>query len=118
MPRSKRKRTEYHDTKLLCAWLRLHQFCFYHPPNEGLRTVGAWKMLEAMGTSKGMPDMLIFDAPPDYCGCVIELKATDAQKPDPAQQAWLDALSARGWLALSGSLETVIAQLSHYYEIN
>lgn len=110
-------RIEYKKTKMLSAWLELHGLLHYHPPNEGKRTHSFAAQLKAMGWSAGMPDILIFDAPPDYCGCAVELKASEKDRPTPEQRTWLDALGARGWAVFAGTYEQAVPHIANLYEI-
>ncbi len=86
----------------LAAWLVRRGVRFAHPPNEGRRSRRQGALLKSMGMSPGLPDVLIFDAPPGYpdaAGVAIELKRVNGRpsQVSPAQREWLEALELRGW---------------------
>lgn len=102
--------------KILDAWGVL----WAHVPNEAtlaaaLRrapkhvAIRYWQRQRAKGVKKGVPDVLVFDAPPigreiGMCGTAIELKPRrDAKgrgkKPTADQDAWITELRGRGWFA-------------------
>jgi hypothetical protein len=68
-----------------------------------------WQRQRAKGVKKGVPDVLVFDAPPKgrefgMCGTAIELKPRKdgkgrGKKPTADQDAWLTELRGRGWFA-------------------
>lgn len=73
---------------------------FTHPPNGGKRRPTEAIRLAAMGVQAGVPDLLIFTAPPSLPGVrgvAIELKVPHGRL-SVGQQQWLDALSACRWL--------------------
>ena len=59
-------------------------------------------MLSLSGVRRGVPDLLIFDAPPSatYVGAAVELKRIKGGRVTAPQKRWLESLAARGWLAL------------------
>lgn len=81
--------------------LRL-QFCAV--PNGLLTTQKQARMAKASGLEKGVPDLLIFDAPPGYVGVALEMKRIDGRPSDlrPEQRQWMAQLAKRGWLCLVG----------------
>ena len=57
----------------------------------------------AAGLSKGAPDLLVFDSPPNAPGnrgVAIEMKRVGGDKPSPEQRAWHADLQSRGWVVL------------------
>jgi len=65
----------------VCAYLEAHGFC--------------WAFTRA-------GSLLVFDAPPDYCGVYVVSKPT----------GFGARLAERGWLVLYGPPNTVIAQIT------
>jgi len=71
-----------------------------HVPNEGRRDKLYAIELRRRGVKPGVPDVLIFDPPPEcpfYAGMAIEMKTRDGTL-NNNQKAWLDGLSNLGWL--------------------
>jgi hypothetical protein len=66
---------------------------FCHVPNGGWRNPAEAAALKAMGTTPGVPDLLLWAADGRSFG--IELKA-GAGKLSPAQAAWHDTVSSLG----------------------
>lgn len=100
-----------HDTR---QWLDLSRATWCHVPNGagklGRATAGRAR---AKGLKAGVPDILIFDRPKTcphslaHHGCcvesrgiAVELKRKGGYPSDvtPEQQAWLGALTVRGWI--------------------
>jgi hypothetical protein len=72
-----------------------------HVPNGEWRDIKTAKRLKAMGVKRGVPDILIFDAPRSGgIGLALELKTTTGRLSDE-QEVWLDDLEARGWMVKS-----------------
>ena len=75
-------------------------------PNGGKRHRGEAIKLKASGTVAGVPDILIFDAPPNggAVGTALEMKRADRKmgSVSKAQKYWLAQLEERGWLCLVG----------------
>ena len=68
-----------------------------HVPNGGKRPRGEAGKLRAMGTRKGVPDLLIPRRSGRFPGLALELKSS-AGRLTPEQEAWLDAFHSDGWL--------------------
>ncbi len=72
-----------------------------HVPNEGKRDPVYAAELKRRGVKAGVPDVLIFDAPPavpEARGVAIELKRTKGGKTTESQEDWLDGLASRKWV--------------------
>lgn len=92
---------EEDEQRALVKWLILNNILFAHVPNGGHRNPVTGRKLKELGTSKGFPDIVIFDRPPakpEAAGTVIELKRQRGGRVTPEQQVWLEALSSRGWV--------------------
>lgn len=84
-----------------------------HPPNEALQRGGLvyGGIQVALGVKTGVPDVLIFEAPPPWVGVAIELKS-QVGKPSPDQQRWLEALKLRRWrVAVCRGVEDALDEL-------
>lgn len=70
--------------------------------------------LRQQGTKKGVPDVLIFESPPEFPekkGLALELKTKDRKTTDD-QEKWLRDLTKAGWLcAKSFGLEDAFNKL-------
>jgi len=101
-----RNNGESAEQKKLVKWLRLYAFVFYHSPSEMPIRDGAEKAIrwlrhqEAMGWSKGFPDLLIFGR---WKGgefiktdVAIEMKY-GTNKPSREQNAWGRQLHSSLW---------------------
>lgn len=98
-----RHASEEHVQAVACAVLDELGLLWAHPPNEALQRGGMLygALQVGQGVKTGLPDILIFEAPPstpEARGVAIELK-TEIGSPSPDQKRWLAALSARGWVA-------------------
>lgn len=107
--------TEDAEQRTVVQWLQWYNVAFAHVPNGGKRTKAEGGIFKALGVSPGIPDLLIFDAPPiapDYAGTAIELKRQTGGKLSHNQREWLDKLEKRGWLtAVCKGADEAIAQL-------
>ena len=100
-----RNPSELSEQITLVRALRRHGILFCAVPNGGLRTRQGAMRLKASGVERGVPDILIFDSPPnqpDKRGLAIELKRVGAPASSVGlhQQRWLNALDDRGWLVV------------------
>lgn len=93
--------TEEQEHKTLVEWLNVHKILFCHVPNEGDHRVQYRVKQKQLGVASGVPDILIFDPPPesDYVGVAIELKRKKGGRITPAQIEWLENLKERSWVA-------------------
>lgn len=110
--------TEQQEQRVVVEWLHWHGVLFAHPPNGGYRTKAEAGIFKAMGTSSGLPDLLIFDAPPSDIGrrgAAIELKRQRGGRVSEAQSEWLDRLKQRGWAtAVCKGADEAIRQLTEW----
>lgn len=86
-----------------------------HVPNEGKCSAREGGRRKSRGVKAGVPDILIFDAPPQlhsmFVGAAIELK-TQTGTVSPEQSVWLARLAAAGWAtAVCRSEDEAVAQL-------
>lgn len=95
--------SELSEQITLVAKLRKAGILFCAVPN-GLEVANqrAARMGKASGTQAGVPDLLIFDPPPNHpecCGTALEMKRVGGKFSDirPNQREWLAALGCRGW---------------------
>lgn len=78
-----------------------HGFRWCHVPNGGDRDIRVAARLKSHGVKKGVPDVLIFGAPPLHptaAGVAIELKRRHGGVVSDEQKIWLAHLEANGWL--------------------
>lgn len=95
--------TEADEQKTLVDWLRLNRLCFCHVPNEGRHKVQYRRKMAALGLQPGVPDLLIFDRPPEastFVGTAIELKRKVGGKLTDKQREWIKQLRLRHWIAI------------------
>ena len=94
--------TEDVEQIAVADWLRAHKVCFHHANRKGQRKVQHIVKEARLGSSKGFPDLLIFDPPPrklGYVGVAIEMKRVRGSIVAAEQREWLLALGNRGWYA-------------------
>ena len=87
--------------RTVAQWLDMHGILWCHVPNEGLHKPQYRRKMAALGLKPGVPDILIFDLPPEVPearGVAIELKRAKGGRVSKAQREWLDALEGRGWV--------------------
>jgi hypothetical protein len=92
---------EESEQSVVVDWLKLHNICFHHSPNGGVRHITTAMKLKRQGTSAGFPDLIILDPPPAYpgkVGAAIEMKRRKDSHTSSEQLEWLQKLSDRGWL--------------------
>lgn len=92
-----------HQQYPLLRWL-------VHVPNGGKRPRGEAGKLRAMGTRKGVPDLLILRPSGRFHGLAVEVKSRTGRL-TPEQQAWLETLHADGWLT------GIVRSLDEFIEI-
>jgi hypothetical protein len=85
-----------------------------HVPNGGKRNMLEAKRMKSHGVKPGVPDVLIFDSPPNRLGAkgaALELKAPGG-KTSPEQRGWLHELDQAGYAtAVAVGLDEAHAQL-------
>lgn len=93
--------TEAQEQAVLVDYLKLLGLAFAHVPNGERRDAVTGARLKRLGTSAGMPDLLVFSSPPkrpDARGVALELKRRSGGKVTPEQRAWHARLEACGWV--------------------
>lgn len=96
------KETETDVHIQVADWLRVAKVDFFHPPNGVNVKMGRTQgVLNKMGRSAGVSDIIIVTPPPvgGYVGAALEIKKADGKKPTPAQFAWLNTFRSHGWAA-------------------
>ena len=101
--------SEHEEQAAVAAWLRLHKILFTATANGAMlagRSAGArmgqWRKLQRAGVARGVPDIIIFDAPPahlDIRGCAVEMKRQKLGVVSDEQCDWIGELQERGWAA-------------------
>ncbi len=74
-----------------------------HVPNGGKRDKITAAILKAQGAKSGVPDVMIFNRPPNLPDCVgaaIELKV-GKNRCSKEQHAWLQGLQSLGWYTMT-----------------
>ena len=99
--------SEHSEQVMVVRKLRSAKVWFCAVPNGGKRNRGEAIKLTQEGVSRGAPDLLIFDPPPnhpDKVGVALEMKrqGCDESNLGRNQVKWLAALKERGWLTLVG----------------
>lgn len=92
--------TEEQDQVALAEILDRLGLLWTHPPNGGKRHIGTAVKMKRAGVKSGVPDVLIFDPPPnypDYFGAAIELKRACGGTVSESQAYWINELSKRKW---------------------
>ena len=91
----------------LASWLDHIGVWWCHVPNGGARDVRTGARLRREGVKPGVPDCLIFDAPPKHSGFVgtaLELKPmrelARGARVSELQKIWLAELAKRGWAVI------------------
>lgn len=113
---------EHNEQVALFDWARLAVGRFpelvllFAVPNGGARNVVTGTRLKAEGVKRGVPDVWLPVARGGFHGLVIEMK-TAKGRASPEQKAWLNALTAEGWLALvCVGAEKAIGMVEAYLE--
>lgn len=103
--RAKPREIEDGEQMALMAWLqRQHPAAFewtIHVPNGGRRSKRVAGRLKAMGTKRGVPDILCFVPSGNRLGLAIEMKRPGAPPSATSsdQLSWLMHLETLGWHA-------------------
>jgi hypothetical protein len=102
--RAKPRQLEHAEQVRVVHWLRVGGILHCAVPNGGyaLSPLAGRRMVEA-GLSKGAPDLLIFDSPPNAPGnrgVAVEMKRVGGDKPTPEQLDWHAKLAERGWVVV------------------
>lgn len=95
---------------------RLLRWCHY--PAEGKRKVQYAVKMKRLGLKSGIPDVIIFDHPPNFPRCkgaVIELKRRKKWKLSEEQGDWLIYFEENGWKqAICPGLDDAIQELRNW----
>jgi hypothetical protein len=101
--------------------LRKRKVVFCSVPNGGRRDLREASKLKASGVEAGVPDILIFDPPPQLraVGTALEMKRAGGGRLSDKQKKWLELLRERGWHTLvAHGAEDALAQLAEAgYEV-
>lgn len=93
--------TEAQEQRVVADWLDLHKIKWCHVPNGSFKSKAAAGIFKALGLKSGIPDILIFDPPPNApgrAGMAIEMKRVKGGTVSPEQKEWLSALEQRNWI--------------------
>lgn len=102
--------TEDMEQRVVCDVLDRTKIWYCHVPNGGKRSKIEAAIMSGLGVKRGVPDILIFDSPPEfptYKGLAIEMKRMKGSKTSEDQLIWKQELERRGWIAVicKGSVE-------------
>ena len=102
----------------VAQYLNLCDVLWHHSPNGGWRHPATAARMRSAGTSPGMPDIMVYSAPPrelGKIGAAMELKRDKGGRLAPAQRLWLDGLKAAGWAtAVCCGLDEALAMLADW----
>lgn len=102
--RAKPRQLEHAEQVVVVRYLRAAGILHCAIPNGGYAlSPQAGARMVAAGLSKGAPDLILFESPPNAPGnrgVAIEMKRVGGEKPAPEQLAWHVELEARGWVVL------------------
>lgn len=102
--------------KQCVTWLKLQhpELYYFHPAQEGKRSVKYWAWLKSLGASPGVPDLLIFNKIGKFGGLAIELKAGKGKLTEN-QVLWLERLRRCDWFVeCVNSFEDFCAVVDRY----
>ena len=88
------------EQQRLVAYLRTRGWWFTATANGVAMSPRQRNDFARQGGSRGLPDLLVFEAVGGFTGLAIELKRAKGGATRPEQLRWRDALTARGWLAV------------------
>ncbi len=97
--------TETQHIAIVAEFLDAIGVLWCHVPNEGQRSIRFARTLQRIGLKSGVPDILIFRAPPlqpACCGTAVEMKRPSGGKASKNQLAWLNSLACEGWYVFVG----------------
>jgi hypothetical protein len=92
--------TEAQEQTAMVAYLRNRGWLCTATANGAAMSPRARTAFARSGGSRGVPDLLVFEAVAGYFGLAIEMKRTRGGAERPEQRRWRSALTARGWLAI------------------
>lgn len=111
---------EDHMQKAVLNYLRTAypNALYTHPPNEGKRSPFERFKFKYLGSSSGVPDILIFSPSKQYNGLAIELKV-GYNKPTKSQMHWLDNLKLCNWHSICiNNFDDCIKLIDNYFKNN
>lgn len=106
--RTKRSVVSEHSEQVeVVRRLKRSRVLFCSVPNGGKRSRGEAAKMVREGLQRGVPDLLIFDAPPGVegkVGTALEMKKAGAPPSSvrPEQKRWLKKLEDAGWWTIVG----------------
>ena len=110
--------TEEQEQKALVEWMELMGIKYCHVPNEGKHKVQYLRKQALLGVKAGIPDILVFTAPPKAPkarGVAIEMKRRKGGRLSKSQEYWLDELRRHGWItAVCAGADNAIKLLESY----
>lgn len=88
--------SEEQEQIAFCQWMKREHpgVKFFHVPNGGLRSKATAMRMKALGTSPGVPDIVI----PKW-RMFIEFKRVDGGSTSAAQKEWIEHLTECGYTA-------------------
>lgn len=109
---------EEQDQQALAELLDSLRLLWCHVPNEGKRKPQYQAKLKRLGLKSGVPDVIIFDPPPNCHnakGAAMELKRVKGGKLSSNQESWLAELKNNGWkTAVCKGLDEAINKLKEW----
>lgn len=111
--------TEHQEQVMLFRWAEwaLHPNLLYAIPNGGKRDIRTAAMLKAEGVKPGVPDIFLPIACGGKHGLYIELKRRKGGTVSKAQEAWIRALTAQGYVcSVCHGWEEARAEILRYLE--
>lgn len=99
MPSEDDEQRRLFDWAALASGRRPELRMLFAIPNGGLRTKTTAARMKRTGTRKGVPDMMLACPASGYAGLFIELKKQVGGRVSAEQDAWLQALADRGYMA-------------------
>lgn len=114
--------SEHTEQTVVVEFCRVRKIPIFSIPNgthlfgTKLQRAGQMRKLKAEGLSPGMVDVCIPCPTKKYHGLFIEMKRRDIKKPSKAQEEWIRALNAWGYLAVvcSGAGEAIEVIKSYF----
>lgn len=112
-PRAKPRELEHAEQVVVARALDFAKILYCAVPNGGHRHPTVAKKLVDEGVKSGVPDLLIFDAPPrsEARGVAVEMKRAGGGRVTNEQAKWHEALRAQGWIVIvaHGAAEALTA---------
>lgn len=93
------KGNEDYEQIVVATYLDKRRVLWFHPPNEGKRSLTYAAKLKRSGVKAGVPDIWVLEPRSPYHGLVIELKRESGGVVSDAQAYWIMELGKRGYFA-------------------